>query len=310
MLSSTAKNLYWMGRYLQRAESTARLLESTQRMALQSGADEAGTVAAIYGLRETFFARHPDGGIDQLIDFMALDDDNPSSLLCTVREARDNARAERNNLTADVWESLNGLWLECSAAARQTRARGIDRGAFVDAIKKQSVMIAGAAQSTLLRDDAYNFLLIGTFLERADNTSRILDIKFHRLCPDGDCDSNEAGYYAWSEVLSCIGALRTYRRVYRSRIEPLRVVELMLLRRDLPRSVQHCLWQVDLNMRELAEAYGAHGEADRQAGELHARLRYSRTEHVFEHGLANFLEDLTVRLQGLSDAIGRQFLFD
>ena len=128
MLSSTAKNLYWMGRYLQRAESTARLLESTQRMALQSGADEAGTVAAIYGLRETFFARHPDGGIDQLIDFMALDEDNSSSLLCTVKEARDNARAERNNLTTDVWEHLNGLWLDIAKLAAGDRSeRGICR---------------------------------------------------------------------------------------------------------------------------------------------------------------------------------------
>jgi uncharacterized alpha-E superfamily protein len=311
MLSSTAKNLYWLGRYLQRAESTARLLEATQRMALQSGADEAGTAADIYGLREAFVARHPDGGVDHFVEFMALDDANPSSLLCTVKAARDNARAERNNLTADVWESLNGLWLEAQASARRNRARGIDRGAFIDTVKKQAVMITGAAQSTLLRDEAYNFLLIGTFLERADNTARILDVKFHRLSPDGRCDdAMDAGYYAWSEVLACIGALRTYRRVYRSRIEPRRVVELMLLRRDLPRSVLHCLWQVDLSMRALAETYGTHGEADRQGGELHARLRYCRTEHIFEVGLRPFLEDLGERLAGLSDEIGRQFLFE
>lgn len=309
MLSSTAKNLYWMGRYLQRAENMARLLEATQRTALQSSKTEAFDVAEMYGLAEAFEAIHPDGELPQLIDFMTLNAENPSSVINSVRAARDNARAERNNLTTDVWESLNGLWLEVSAIAR--RKHGIDHGAFVETVKKQTVMIAGAAQSTLLRDQAWNFLSLGTYLERADNTIRILDVKYHRLQPDGAPEARDGvDYYGWSEILTCIGALRTYRRVYRARIEPRRVAELMILRRDLPRSIHHCLWQLDLSMRELADLYGNRGEADRQAGALHAELRYGLIDEIFATGLRDFLEDLRARLDTLSSEIGRQFLLD
>ena len=309
MLSSTAKNLYWMGRYLHRAKNTARVLESTQRMALQSGTTEAGAVADVYALRAEFLARHPQGTLSDLVDFMTLDDSNPSSLVSTVRAARNNARAERNNLTVDVWESLNGLWLEVAALARLPRSI-VDRGAMLELVKKQTTMIAGATQSTLLRDDAYCFLQIGSYLERADNTTRVLDVKFHRLCPDGDPAHCSTDYYEWSEILACVGAVRTYRRIYRSRIEPVRVAELMVLRRDLPRSVHHCLWQVDLSMRELAETYGTRGEADRQAGALHAHVRYARIEDVFATGLRTYLEDLGDRTARLSDEISRQFLFE
>jgi uncharacterized alpha-E superfamily protein len=290
MLSSTAKNLYWMGRYLQRAKSTARLIEATQRMALQSRGEEAAGVAAIFGMEDEFRQSQAQGErLASLIDFLVIDENNPSSIVNSIAAARRNAREERNNITVDVWESLNALWLELSARLGGKRAN-LDRGALIESVKKQAVMIFGAAQVTLLRDEANNFLQLGAFLERADNTGRILDVKFHLLRPDGNPSAEGLDYFAWSELLACIGAVRTYRRIYRSSLNPMKVAELMMLRRDVPRSVHHCLWMVDLNMRELADAYGTRGEADRLAGELHARLRYARIDKVFE--------------------IGRQFLLD
>ena len=180
MLSSTAKNIYWMGRYLQRAKSTARLIEATQRMALQSRGEEAAGVAAIFGMEDEFrqTQQQSSGRLASLIDFLVIDENNPSSLVSSIGAARRNAREERNNITVDVWESLNGLWLELSERLRGNRAL-LDRGALIESVKKQAVMIFGAAQVTLLRDEAYNFLQLGAFLERADNTARILDIKFH-----------------------------------------------------------------------------------------------------------------------------------
>jgi uncharacterized alpha-E superfamily protein len=309
MLSSTAKNLYWMGRYLQRAKTMARLIEATQRMALQSGGEKTASVAAIFGLDEGFREKHPQGTLANLIDFLALDDSNPSSIVNSIGAARMNAREERNNITVDVWESLNGLWLELSGRLREDRA-SLDRGALIESVKKQAVMIFGAAQVTLLRDEAYNFLQIGAFLERADNTARVLDVKFHLLRPEGEPHASELDYYAWTEVLACIGAVRTYRRIYRTGLDPMKVAELMLLRRDVPRSVHHCLWIVDLNMRELAEAYGSRGEADRMAGELHARLRYARIDQIFSVGLGKFIGNVQGDIASLSDEIGRQFLLD
>ena len=310
MLSSTAKNLYWMGRYLQRAKSTARLIEATQRMALQSRGEEAAGVAAIFGMEDEFRQSQAQGErLASLIDFLVIDENNPSSIVNTISAARRNAREERNNITVDVWESLNALWLELSARLRGNRAT-LDRGALIETVKKQAVMIFGAAQVTLLRDEANNFLQLGAFLERADNTGRILDVKFHLLRPDGNPSAEGLDYFAWSELLACVGAVRTYRRIYRSSLNPMKVAELMMLRRDVPRSVHHCLWMVDLNMRELADAYGTRGEADRLAGELHARLRYARIDKVFEIGLATFLGQLRGDIGTLSDEIGRQFLLD
>jgi len=310
MLSSTAKNLYWMGRYLQRAKTTARLIEATQRMALQSSGKEAEGVVAIFGMDDEFRQRQSQGGrLSNLIDFLAFDENNPSSIVSSIGSARRNAREERNNITVDVWESLNGLWLELTARLRGNRA-GLDRGALIESAKKQAVMIFGAAQVTLLRDEAYNFFQIGAFLERGDNTARILDVKFHALRPDGDPHTGDMDYFAWSELLACIGAVRTYRRIYRSSLDPKKIADLMMLRRDVPRSVHHCLWVVDLAMRELADIYGARGEADRLAGELHARLRYARIDQVFDTGLHEFLGDLRTDVAALSDEIGRQFLLD
>lgn len=309
MLSSTAKDLYWVGRYIQRAENTARLLEATQRMAIQSGSDHAADpVAAILGQQADFAERFPGRTLSDLLEYMTLDTANWSSLYNTIRMARDNARAERNNITTDVWEALNGLWLEIAAAARDPGRA--DRPAVIETVKKQAVMIGGAAQSTLLRDEAFDFLTVGTFIERADNTARILDVKYHLLRPAGEREGSSQDYFQWAEILSCIGALRTYRRVYRARIEPRRVAELMILRHDLPRSLHHCMAQVDGALSHLADSYARRGEADRLAGEMHAELRYGRIDRIFDEGLHEFLTDFRDRAALLSDEIGRQFLLD
>lgn len=308
MLSSTAKNLYWMARYIQRAENTARLLEATNRMALLSASDrEWRSVPLIYGLDAAFDEAYPDAEMSDLMRFMTLDEDNPSSIVSCFRAARNNARNERNNLTTDLWESLNGTWLELQAMMGSSSDQ-LDQRGFLDWTKKQAVMASGAAHSTLLRDDAYNFVMLGLHIERADNTARILDVKYHILLPKGERVGGSLDYYQWAEVLSCIGAYRTYRRVYSSKIEPWRVAELMILRHDLPRSLRFCQEQVERNLNELAELYGARGEATRLAGKLSARLRYGRIDTIFQDGLHEFLTDFVARNARLSTEIGRQFL--
>src|SRR5262245_47076718 len=232
MLSSTAKNLYWMARYIQRAENTARMLEATNRMALLSGSDrEWRSVPLIYGQDQGFAETYPQARMTDLMRYMTIDEDNPSSIASCFKAARNNARDERNNLTTDLWESLNGTWLELQAMQRSS-GDAMDHRAFIDWTKKQAVMATGAAHSTMLRDDAYNFVMLGLYIERADNTARILDVKYHIILPKGERAGGSLDYYQWAEILSCIGAYRTYRRVYSSKIEPWRVAELMILRHD------------------------------------------------------------------------------
>jgi uncharacterized alpha-E superfamily protein len=310
MLSSTAKNLYWMGRYLQRAENTVRLLEATNRMNLQAAAGNTWTsVAIILGQGDPFAARFAAPTRTDLLDYMMFEETNPSSVFCSIRAARDNARAERNNLSTDVWEHLNGLWLEIAQIAAGDRS-ALDHRGVLEAIKRQALTVAGAASSTLVRDDAYNFLALGTYIERADNTARILDVKYHIILPRGEKAGGSLDYYQWSEVLSCIGAFRTYRRVYSSRIEPWRVAELMVLHPGVPRSLHFSMRQVEDNLEALAAAYGRRGEANRLAGEIAAQLRYGRIDSIFAKGLHEFLTEFIERTAKLSDEIGRQFLLD
>jgi uncharacterized alpha-E superfamily protein len=310
MLSSTAKNLYWMGRYLQRAENTVRLLEATHRMNLQAVASNTwSSVAIILGQGEPFAARYPSPTLTDLLDYMMLEEANPSSVFRSIRAARDNARAERNNLTTDVWEHLNGLWLEVAQLAAGDR-RALDHRGVLETIKRETLTVAGAASSTLVRDDAFNFLALGTYIERADNTARILDVKYHIILPRGEKVGGSLDYYQWSEVLSCIGAFRTYRRVYSSRIEPWRVAELMVLHPGVPRSLHFSMRQVEENLDALATAYGRRGEANRLAGEIASQLRYGRIDSIFAMGLHEFLTDFIERTAKLSDEIGRQFLLD
>ncbi|MCW5730938.1 MAG: alpha-E domain-containing protein [Alphaproteobacteria bacterium] len=312
MLSSTAKNLYWLARYIERAENTARILEATNRIALLTrgrpqGGAEWLSVTGIYGCEMALRERHANPGLEELMHFMAFDEHNPSSIYCGVRAARNNARAERNNLTTDVWENLNGMWLELQSMARQGGPGG-DWHGFLDWVKKQAQLVTGAAQSTLLRDEAFNFLALGNFIERGDSTARILDVKYHILLPKGEPVGGSIDYYHWSEILSCVSAFRIYRRVYASAIEPWRVAELMILRRDLPRSLHFCQRQVNFHLEELAEAFAARHEAHRLSGEIYSQLRYGRIELIFQNGLHEFLTDFIQRNGRLSDQIERDFL--
>ena len=309
MLSSTAKNLYWMGRYLQRAKSTARLIEATQRMALQSRGEEAAGVAAIFGMEDEFrqTQQQSSGQLASLIDFLVVDENNPSSIVSSIGAARRNAREERNNITVDVWESLNALWLELNGRLRVDRS-ALDRGALIESVKKQAVMIFGAAQVTLLRDEAYNFLQLGAFLERADNTARILDVKYHVLLPDHALVGGGLDYYQWAAILRSVSALTSYRWVYRSGVKPWLVADLLILKEAMPRSLANCYGSLSFYLDEISGAYGRQGPSQRLARALHARLRNANIEAIFQSGLHEFVQNFLEENNRLGAAIAEQYL--
>jgi uncharacterized alpha-E superfamily protein len=313
MLSRTASSLFWLARYIERAENIARLVTVGHRMAsmaksLENPGNEWHSTLLATGCQPSFFAKHGEATAAAAIDFLVRDPDNPSSIFACLDTARRNARAVRTALTVDMWDALNETWL---------RTHGHDRGLFepdrlielLEWVKERSLLFSGAYANTMLRNDAYYFTCLGTFIERADNTARILDVKYHVLLPRDDGVGGALDYYHWQAILRSVSALRSYHWVYQDRLKPWLVAELMILRPEMPRSLLSCYDQIVRNLELLAEAYGGkRGECHRIAGELHARLRYGRIRDIFQAGLHEFLIDFIDRSETLGDEISALYL--
>jgi uncharacterized alpha-E superfamily protein len=310
MLSRTADHLYWMGRYTERAENLARMLEVNYRMSmLPQGAEtiEQGWVATltIIGLLDAFRQRYDAVTPANAIAFLAFDRDNPMSIYSCVRAARENAHAVRGTLTSEIWESLNATWLEMRDASMRANVDA-DVGSFFEWVKHRSHLTRGVIQGTMLRDEAWHFTWLGTYLERSDSTARILDVKYHLLLPRGEKVGGSTDYYQWSALLHSVSAFEIYRRVYRDLITPRRVAELLVLRDDMPRSLRRCMTEAYKHLKAVRNAHSA--ETERRAGELQASLVYGRIEDIFEKGLHEYLVQFLGRTRDLSERVSRDFL--
>lgn len=312
MLSRTAENLYWLARYVERAENVARLLDVGQRMSNLSPDQEHGTsewkstlVAA--RCERSFYANHERPTADAVIHHLTRDPSNPSSILSCLEIARRNARAVRTALTADMWEAINSTWLELgNFDDADFEPERIAR--FLDWVKERSLLFGGAAANTMLRNDAYWFTRLGAFVERADNTARILDVKYHVLLPESETIGGTLDYYQWASILRSVSALRAYHWIYRDRLKPWLVAELLILRPEMPRSLANCLNEITRQLDVLAEAYGTRGECHRLAGQLHAQLRFGKIDHIFKAGLHEFLTKFIDDNFVLGDEITKHYL--
>ena len=310
MLSRTADHLYWMARHMERAENIARILDVNHRMSLmpQSSVQEEqawGATLRIMGLEGTFHERHAELSSDAVLEFMIFDQDNPSSIRNCLRAARENAHAVRGTLTSELWETTNGTWLRMRDFSADNLA-DVGVSEFFDWVKYRSHLSRGVTIGTMLQDESLRFIRIGTFLERADNTARILDVKYQLLLPAGEVEGGAADYYQWSALLRSVSAFEVYRRVYRDLITPARVAELLLLRVDMPRSLARCMKEVYTNLRVVANARSF--ETERRAGELEATLRFGRIEDIVRGGLHEYVVRLLSRLQDLGHRISDDFL--
>ena len=313
MLSRAANNLYWMSRHIERAENTARVLDVTYRMSLlpyrtpdQSWADPWAVPLVINGLATSYYERFA-GALtsERVLRFMALDPTNPSSIYSCIQSARENARTVRGAITSEMYEDINGLWLEIKNRSHESVvARGISE--FFDWVKMRSHEFRGVTFGTMLRDEAYQFIRLGTFMERADNTARILDVKYHTLLPSVADVGGAVDYYQWGALLRSVSAFDAYRKVYRDAITPMRVAELLILREDVPRSLHACTKEIYEILRGLSDASSR--EPERLAGELNAQLRYGRIEQAFTVGLHEYLMGVLDRLSALNEEIERHFL--
>jgi uncharacterized alpha-E superfamily protein len=290
MLSRTANAVFWIARYMERMDFVARLLDAGQRMAgVSADANEWRSTLVAAGCEDSFPDRHPERSAQAVIDFLIRDPTNPSSVRSCIDAARHNARSVRTALTVDMWEAINVTWHE-GHRLRQEDFEPVRIGGTLDWIKSRAVLFNGAYTNTMLRNDAFYFARLGTFVERADNTARILDVKYHVLLPEPGRVGSGLDYHHWSAILRAVSALRSYHWIYRDRIQPWNVAELLILRPEMPRSMRACYDQIVDHLRLLEGAYGGRsGECHRLAGELHARLRYGRIQRIFQHGLHEFL---------------------
>ncbi len=320
MLSRTADHLFWMSRYTERAENTARMLNVAYETSLlpQSAAVAEESLLGLLSISElipAYTQRHGQVTRDGVLEFMVRDGSNPSSILSCLRAARENARAVRGALTTEVWETQNTTWLVLQRYLNEKRFDS-DPGQFLEWVKHRSHVSRGVTAGTMLQDEAFHFLRLGTFLERADNTARLLDVKFHAVNSDfhgsararegSGLGAQEFDFYHWSAILRSVSAFEIYRKVYRDVITPERVADLLILRRDMPRSLHASLHEVAENLAVVANDQS--GETQRKAGRLLADLRYGRIDEILATGLHAYLTQFLDRVNELGSGISRDFL--
>ena len=313
MLSRTADSLYWLARYMERAENIARIVMVGHRMSsmarsLDNPGNEWHSTLMAAGCEPAFFAKHGEATAPLVVDYLVRDPDNPSSIFSCLETARRNARAVRTALTVDMWDALNETWYQARTSARFA-GPVTNLPELLEWVKERSLLFNGAYSNTMLRNDAYYFTRLGTFIERADNTARILDVKYHVLMPRHEQVGGALDYYHWQAILRSVSALRSYHWVYHDRLKPWLVAEFLILRPEMPRSLLSCYEQIIRTLDLLAEAYGGkRGECHRIAGELHARLRFGRIQDIFQSGLHEFLTEFIDRSVTLGTAISTLYL--
>ena len=310
MLSRTADNLFWMARYIERAENTARVLGVAHLNSLLP-ADMAGSEAHLWYAPLNITGCAPDyeeriGPIEAaaVARYMALDPDSPSSIYTSLSLARENARAVRGAITSEMWESINATWLEFARMSKNVDQEKIPD--LVDWVKERSHLFRGVTAGTILKDTAFSFIRLGTMLERADNTARILDVKYHILLPSVSDVGGAADYYQWSALLRSVSSFEAYRKIYRDVITPVNVAELLILRSNMPRSLHACMNEVEAILEDISSSSGR--EARRLAGELHAALHYGRIGNIFAQGLHEYLTDFLQSTDLLGQEIRKAYL--
>jgi uncharacterized alpha-E superfamily protein len=314
MLSRTADHLFWMSRYTERAENTARMLDVNYQTALLPQSDAAAEAGwqgllSISELLPMYGERYGVVQARKVMDFMVKDESNPSSIFSCLTAARENARAVRGTLTTEVWETQNQTWLEVKRMLKSGEFEA-DPAQFFEWVKFRSHLSRGVTVGTMLMDEALYFMRLGTFLERADNTARLVDVKFHAVESDffgvASARDQEYDFYHWSAILRSVSGFEVYRKVYRDVIRPERVAELLVLKPDMPRSLHASLNEVVNNLALVASDPAS--ETLRRAGKLRAELKYGRIDEILATGLHAYLVQFLDRVNDLGARISREFL--
>ena len=312
MLSRTADNLYWLARYVERAEYLARILEATQRLtslpiAYIGESNEWESAVATAGCEHAFFEIYDEANEENVTDFLAFSTANPSSIRSCFEVARTNARAVRTALTVEMWDAINGTWLELKRYGNGPTSRE-ELSRFLRWVQESSLRFDGSAYRTMLRNDAYWFSRLGLYQERADNTARILDVKYHMLLPANEQVGGPLDYFQWAAILRSVSALTSYHWVYRENVKPWLVADLLILKDEMPRSLSSCYENLVRYLDAIAVAYGRQGPAQRLARGVRTRLQNAKMEDIFQNGLHEFIQEFIADNNRIGGTITQQYL--
>ncbi|MDF1872327.1 alpha-E domain-containing protein [Vannielia sp.] len=311
MLGKTAGGLFWMFRSLERAENITRVIDTGQRIALTRSADDADEWASIMQTASVdlgYFEKYDELSKDAVIDWMLRDKDNPSSVLRSLESARNNARLVRTGLTHEVWEAMNGCWMEMKELLRR-KVNERDLPSVLEVIRQRTGLVRGATHGTMLRNDIYDFCRIGTFLERADNTARILDVKYYVLLPSSFAVGSSLDNVQWETILRSVSADSGYRAVYGHDTNPRDIASFLVRDGRMPRSLYFCANRLMENLNFIAHDYGSGCLARDKAEALCRRLRENDIDNVFDYGLHEYIQDILISLGELSRQIEIDFRF-
>jgi uncharacterized alpha-E superfamily protein len=310
MLSRTASSLYWIGRYVERAEFTARLIEATVRLDVLSprpagqGAWESALKVA--EAEQGFAATGESMTPLNVSRYLTLSTDNPSSIRSCLDYARSNAKSVRTALSRDAWEAINRAWL--GLRGRSTTGGSQATLALVESIRAEARGFEGALHR-MLRNESYSFIGLGAAVERADNTARLIDVKYHLLLPEGEKVGGLVDRDQWTTILHTVSAVTAFRWLYRDGLKPWLVAELLILRPELPRSLAASIEEVVTHLNFIGKRTGLQGEADRIARVRQALISRSNIDTIFSNGLHEYLAAFIVENSRLDRAIGNQFRF-
>lgn len=307
-----ADSLYWLSRYVERAENLARSLDTAQRMtglpsSYAGSTNEWESVVITAACKDSFDEIYSDATRANVLEYIVGSKANPCSVLACIATARNNARSVRTALTSEMWEILNDAWNETRTVdPRNLPQKDLSR--FLASVKEASLRFDGAAYRTMLRTDHFWFQRLGTFIERADSMARLLDVKYHLLLPDDERVGGSLDYFQWASLLRSVNALTSFHWVYRESVQPWLVADFLILRPEQPRSLISCYKELNEYLDQIAEAYGRQGPAQRRVRATLSQLSNAKIDDVFQSGLHEFLESFIAQNNELGQAISQQYL--
>ena len=311
MLGKTAGGIFWMLRYMERSENTARMIDAGLRISLtrSSAADsEWSSILQATGVAAQYFSQHDAIDGQKVVNFLLREKGNAGSVLANVELARTNARMVRTALTKEVWEAVNECWMVLkSQLAKPVKQQDLPE--ILSSIRQRTAFVRGSLHGSMVRNDIYDFARMGTFFERADNAARVLDVKYYILLPSIMHVGTVSDNVQWETILRATSSVRAYQSLHDGEFDPRKIARFLILDKRLPRSLAFCYHKIQANLAYLAEDYGERRDCHKLVDQICHKFDTSTIDQIFEYGLHEFVTEFLSESHALGRQIERDYRF-